>query len=120
MQERWSKRQQKELRKLQGLAWERELDDALRELRSDFETWEKGGISGFELSDRIHKFHSGRSRELYNMYSGSLDLFWIGHVIARGVINESELSDNLRDVLKEDVADCHKRLQATKQLQNSE
>ena len=103
MPDLWSKKQRRELRELQGLAWERELEEALRSLRTDFDVWEKGEISPFELSDRIHTFHNGRSRELFNAYSGSMDPFWIAHVIAKGVIEESELSEDLRDVLKKDI-----------------
>ena len=116
----WSKSQRRELRELQGLAWERELADALRLLRSDFEAWEKADISAFELSDRLHKFHNGRSRELFNIYSGSLDNWWIGYTIASGVIDEAELSADLRDVLKDDIAKCRERLQTAGQSQRSD
>ena len=116
MRGRWTKKQRRELRELQGLAWERELEDALHELRSDFEAWaEKKEISAFELSDRIHKFHNGRSRELYNMYSGSLDSFRIGPVVARGVIDGSELSDELRDIASDDIVQCRERWLTTDQ-----
>ena len=111
MADRWSKKQRRELRALQGLAWERELEEALRLLRSDFEAWAKGETSAFELSEHIHKFHNGRSRELFNMYAGSLDNWWVGHTVAKGVIDESELSDDLRDVLKDDIARCRERWQ---------
>ena len=110
MRGRWTKKQRRELREIQGLTWERELEDALHELRSDFEAWaEKKEISAVELSDRIHKFHNGRSRELYKMYSGSLDSFWIGPVVARGVIDESELSEELRDIASDDIVQCRER-----------
>jgi len=111
MADGWSKKQRRELRELQGLAWERELEEAMQSLRKDFNHWEGGEIAVFELSDRIHKFHNGRSRELYNMYSGSLNNWWIGNTIARGVIDESELSDDLRDVLKDDIVRCRERWQ---------
>ena len=111
MADGWSKKQRRELRELQGLAWERELEAALGSLRTDFKRWDGGEITVFELSDRIHKFHDGRSRELFNMYSGSLDNWWIGHTVATGVIDESELSDDLRDVLKDDIARCRERRQ---------
>jgi len=111
MADGWSRKQRRELRDLQGLAWERELEEALQSLRKDFEAWERGDITAFELSDRIHKFQNGRSRELFNMYSGSLDNWWVGHTIARGVIEESELSGDLRDVLKDEIAACRERRQ---------
>jgi len=112
MADGWPKKQRRELRELQGLAWERELEVALRSLRKDFEHWEGGKITVFELSERIHKLHNGQSRELFNMYSGSLDDWWIGHTIAKGVIDESELSDDLHDVLKDEIARCRERWQA--------
>ena len=112
MPDRWSKKQRRELQELQGLAWERELQEALRSLREDFDAWEKKEISAFELSDRIHKFHNGRSRELFNRYSGSLDVLWIAHAVARGVIDDSELSENLRAELNEDIAVFRERWRA--------
>jgi hypothetical protein len=115
MADGWSKKQRRELRELQGLAWERELEEALRSLRSDFEQWEGGEISAFELSDRLHRFHNGRSRELFDTYSGSLNNWWIGHTIVRGVIDETELSDDLRDVLKDDIARCRERWQLSRE-----
>ena len=120
MADRRSKKQRRELRELQGLAWERELEDALRSLRRDFEIWERGEISVFELSDRIHKFHNGRSRELFNTYSGSLEVWWIAHTIARGVIDESELSDDLHEVLEDDIAECRDRWRVTARSQKSD
>ena len=111
MADGWSKNQRRELRDLQGLAWERELEDALRSLLMDFKMWDRGDISAFELSDRLHKFHNGRSRELFNLYSGSLDNWWVGNTIARGVIEESQLSDDLRDVLKVEIAEFRERWQ---------
>lgn len=110
MAEGWSKKQRRELRNLQGLAWERELGNALGELREDFRVWENGEISPFELNDRIHRFHNGRSRELFNTYGGSLYSFWIAHVIARGVIKESEVSEDLLAELRADIDMYRERL----------
>ena len=91
MPDRCTKRQRRELRELQGLAWERELGAALENLQEDFRSWRKGDISPFELNDRIHRFHNGRSRDLFNTYAGSLDMFWLESVVVRGVIEESEV-----------------------------
>jgi hypothetical protein len=111
MPDRWTKKQRRELRDLQGLAWERELTGALEELLKDFQTWKKGEISPFELNDRIHRFHNGRSRELFNAYAGSLDTFWLEFVVARGVIEESEVSEELLVVYRSHIDRCRKRLQ---------
>ena len=120
MVDRWSKRQRRELRELQGLAWERELEEALRSLRGDFEAWEKGEIPAFELSDRIHKFHNGRSRELFNMYSGSLQDLWIAYAVARGVLDESELSEDLRAELSDDIGLMRERWRASDQSSDAD
>lgn len=114
MRDGWTKKQRRELRKLSELAWKRELDKVLDELHGDFEAWENEEISGFELSERIHEFHKGPARELYNRYSsGPVDL-WIGRAIAEGLIAESELSDELHDALKDDVAHFRKHLADSK------
>ena len=105
----WSKKQRRELRELQGIAWERELVAALQVLRGDFDAWERGEISAFDLSDRIHEYHNGISRELFNRYSGSLNDFVILRAIASGVIAESELSDELHKSLRNDIAVVRKR-----------
>ena len=88
MHERWSKKQRRELHELRGMAWERELEQALGLLRSDFEMWKKGEISAFELSDRIHRFHDGRSRELFNMYTDTLDSWRPETAVAKGIIED--------------------------------
>jgi hypothetical protein len=104
MSDRWPKKQKRELRELNGLAWERELSDALRELRGHFDAWERGEISAFDVSDRIHEFHNGRSRELYNAYTGSLLVPWVVRAIVTGVLAESEISEDLHNALKPEIA----------------
>ena len=63
-----TKKQKAELRRLAGLAHERELSEALTNLESEFGRWRIGEISVFELNDRIHEFHHGLSRDLYKLY----------------------------------------------------
>jgi len=49
MADSWSKKQRRKLRELQGLAWERELEEALRPLHKEFERRQVAG--GSEDSD---------------------------------------------------------------------
>lgn len=105
----WSKKLRRELRDLQGIAWERELAIAIRAVQGDFDAWEQGVISVFDLSDRIHEFHNGKSRELFNFYSGSLNDVTILRAIVSGVIAESELSEELHAELDDDIADIRKQ-----------
>ena len=115
MTDRWTKRQRRELHELRGLAWERELSAVLEDLQKDFCSWQKGNISPFELDDRIHRFHNGRSCELFNTYTGSLDMFFLEFVVARGVIEESEVSENLLDVYRPLIDSCRERLQVSEE-----
>lgn len=110
MTDGWTKKQRRELSELQGLAWERELSVALEGLQKDFASWQNGDISPFELNDRIHRFHNGRSRELFNSYSGSLDMFFLEFVVARGVIEESEVSEDILNVYRPHINSCRERL----------
>lgn len=120
MPDRWTEKQRRELRKLQGLAWERELSAVLGDLEGDFCFWRKGHISPFELNDRIHRFHNGRSRELHNTYSGSLDNFRLEAVVARGVIDESEVSEDLLAVYRPHIDRIREQLRCSEESVSDE
>jgi len=64
-----SKREFAILKKLAIEAHEAGLEGALMELLEKFMLWSGDGIDSFELSDRIHEFHDGISRELYKTYA---------------------------------------------------
>ena len=115
MTDGWTKRQRRELHELRELAWERELSAALEDLQKDFGSLRNGDISAFELNDRIHRFHNGRSRDLFNTYSGSLDMFFLEFVVARGVIEESEVSEDLLNVYRPHIDSCCERLQISEE-----
>jgi hypothetical protein len=61
----FTKAQRREVRRLTGLAHERELSTAAGRLQSEFDRWRRGEIDVFILNECIHKFHDGTSRELY-------------------------------------------------------
>ncbi len=56
---RFTKLERKELRKVAGLAYEREFATALELLEENFRQWRGNKITVFELSDFIHQFHNG-------------------------------------------------------------
>lgn len=58
----------RKLREFAGLAHEAELRQELGHLAAQFDEWRAGCLDSFELSDRIHEFHNGPSREIYNRY----------------------------------------------------
>jgi hypothetical protein len=90
--DRFTKPERKELRKLAGLAYERELAKALEFLEGNFKQWRKNKISTFELSELIHKFHNGVARELWSFYTTGPAELNVKHAIAKGVILKNEIS----------------------------
>ncbi len=101
-----SKAQMKVVRKLSGLAYERELAKAAGDLREQFEAWRRGEFDVFELNERIHQFHDGISRDLYKKYAMGEPSWNLAGAIRNDVIKESEVDplilENLRGLI--DVA----------------
>ena len=98
-----TKKQKKELRALQTLAWERELEQELTNLEEQFRRWRSGTIGVFDLSDRIHQFHDHEARDLYKYYSYRNNFFAVPDAIAKGIISESEVSRQLLEAISSDI-----------------
>ena len=87
----YSKDVKRRIRELAAVAHERKPAVALGELEGDFARWRQGSIDAFEVSDRIHRFHDGVSRELWKQYSSGATLdSQVAHDIASGAITEEE------------------------------
>jgi hypothetical protein len=56
------------LRELRGQAWEAELGETLRPIGDLFDAWRRGEASAFDLTDAIHRFHQGASREIWKKH----------------------------------------------------
>jgi hypothetical protein len=106
-----TKKQKAELRRLAGLAHERELSGALSNVESEFERWREGEISVFELNDRIHRFHHGVSRDLYNLYDPRDAEMVVPGAIARGTLREQEVDPALLKNLAELIEFAKRRQQ---------
>jgi hypothetical protein len=89
----------REIRQLAGLAQERELTRELQGLREQFERWQRGELTPFELSDAIHRFHDGPARDLYVQYMRSHPEPLVAGAIAAGVIDRGETSPGVLDYL---------------------
>ena len=100
---KFTSKQRKELRRLQELAWERALGSELVQLEKSFAEWRAGSLEAFELSRYIHEFHEGASRDLYRSYSGGASFTVVASAIAKGIVNESEVSRDLWEALVAEV-----------------
>ena len=96
----FSKAERREVRRLAGLAHERELISAAAELQAAFESWRTGKIDVFSLNEQIHKYHDGISRDLYKAYVMGEAHWSVASAIARGVLKESEVLPELVDSLQ--------------------
>lgn len=100
MRNRFTKNERKELRKLAGLAYERELAKALELLEGNFRQWKENKITAFELSDLIHQFHNGISRDLWSFYTSGYNEMIVSQAITNGIISKAEPSPGILEKLK--------------------
>ena len=96
----FTKIERKELRRLAGLAYERELAKALTSLEEDFGRGRKNKITAFELSELIHKFHNGIARDLWSFYETGHAELNVRHAIAEGIISKTEISPGILEKLR--------------------
>lgn len=87
--QRGSKR--KTLRRLAGVAYERELRKELMQLHDQFHDWLKERLDAFALSDAIHEFHDGVARQLYVFYTWGKPEMQVARAVAHQVLSRDEV-----------------------------
>jgi hypothetical protein len=87
----YPKQVKKHLRELVGLAYEAELKLALTQLAEQFDAWRENKISSGKLSDLIHEYHQGPSRELFNLYDNAPIDILVASAVARGLLKEEDV-----------------------------
>lgn len=93
------------LRSLSQIAHEAELRRALSELSHHFDRWKAAEIDSFELSDRIHEFHDGLSREIWLRYNSRVDLrVLVSYAVKGGLIKEDSIPDKVLPYIKDVLA----------------
>lgn len=104
MQE-YTKNVKRQIRELAGLLYERELNAELAKLDEQFAAWRGGGLSPFDLAEKIHHFHQHPARELYvrYAYNGFEDVL-VAQGIASGMLKEEEVTPEVAEALAGQVA----------------
>jgi hypothetical protein len=100
---KFSKPERARLRELAGEAWNAELSDALTELHEEFRKWADDAMDAFELSDKIHEFHNGLSRELYGRYTFLDSATLVSRAVALGLLEQETLGDDLLAKLSPEI-----------------
>jgi hypothetical protein len=88
------------LREFAAEAYEKELSRELARLDESFAEWRDGKINSGELSDRIHQFETGASRELFNKYNEGKNDFNVAYAIVTGILNREEVPEELIDAIE--------------------
>ena len=88
------------IREYAGQAYEIELGQALGELEQQFSHWRSGQISAGELSDRIHAFHQGPSRELWGRYNARIDDMLVAQAIVTGLLPRETIPAELLEAIQ--------------------
>lgn len=95
-----TEKQRREIRRLAGLAYEREISNELDGLYSVFREWKNGALKPFDVSDAVHEFHQGPDRELYKIYNGP-NSFVVARAVARGLLSRDEVAKVLDERLEQ-------------------
>ena len=88
----------REMNAIADTAHELALRKELEKLESDFAAWRRGEIDSFEVQTRIHKFHDGPAREIYNRFCdrrGSVIAELVAYTVACGLTDEAEVSPDV-------------------------
>jgi hypothetical protein len=94
------KANRRKLRELAGVAYTRELSAELAKLESDFVQWRSGEVNPFELSDRIHRFHDGISRDLYVLYRDLPPSRSVARAVVLQLLQEAEVPAEILSALE--------------------
>jgi hypothetical protein len=108
---KFTKRERAQLRQLAGVAWEAELESELEKLFEDFLKWADDGMDAFDLSEKIHNFHNGISRELYGRYTALDPEMTVPRAVALGVVGEMELGEALLQELSPQIESYRKQFE---------
>ena len=72
------------------------------DLSMKFEDWKNKKINCFDLSEFIHEFHSGISKDLFNSYNakGIDDAYIISRGVALGLLKEEDIPFEAKEFIK--------------------
>lgn len=84
-------------------AYERDLHRELTKLDRSFTEWRDGKISSRELSQRIHQYYRGPSRELFGQYHhGPADMS-VAYAVVVGILDAEEVPAELLEALSRPI-----------------
>jgi ATP-dependent helicase/DNAse subunit B len=96
-----TKSQKRHLRQLAEKCHEIEMSNALEELNENFKKWKNSEITTWDLNEKIHQHHNGKSRDLYKIYEQFNEPeIAVAQAVKRGILQIEEVQENCRPLLK--------------------
>ena len=87
------------LREFAAEAYDKELSRELVQLDESFAEWRNGNINNDELSNRIHLYETGASRELFKKYNEGKNDFNVAYAIITGILNREDIPKALIEAI---------------------
>ena len=85
----------RKIKELSLKAYEIELRKHLEKLYNNFKDWDNDKLKSGELSDLIHEFHHGPSREMYNYYNTVDPGMAVGRAIVLEYLSSEEIPEEV-------------------------
>jgi hypothetical protein len=99
----YSKNEKRRLRELADLAYERELKKSLAVLAAKFDDWKATKITSLELSQLLHEFDHGESRELRSMYDTPQHDMVVARALVKGILTKEEVGEDVAIFLERQI-----------------
>jgi len=88
------------LRELMIEAYERELHRELSRLDQHFTAWRRDEISNGEMSDHVHRYETGPSRDLFKHYNHTPHDLSVAYAIVTGILSSDEIPADVLDAIE--------------------
>jgi hypothetical protein len=99
---KWTAAQKREIRRLAGVAYDRELSALLSALEKQFARWRSGEIATLDLNEAIHQYHDHGARDLWKRYQTRIaPEFLVMQALDNGALSFEELSKDIRAAMME-------------------
>ena len=96
----YSRTEKRRLRELAEIAYERELKKSLTVLAATFDQWKSSKITSLELSQLLHEFDRGESRDLWSMYDTPEHDMVVARALVKGILTNKDVGEELAGVLQ--------------------
>ena len=99
----FSKSEKKRLRELAALAYERDVANSLSKIASQVDEWKNGKITALQLSEALHEYDRGESRDIWSRYDSNQYDIEVASAIVRGLLTEVEVGKDVLTLLSNQI-----------------